>query len=98
MSTAGTQTRRMRRAIEWPTIVLAIIIYGFWGILTFFHALFPLWLWVPLGAWTVAWQTSLQHEIIHGHPTPNRTVNRLIGCWPLLLWLPYESYRISHLL
>jgi fatty acid desaturase len=95
---AGVQARRARKAVEWPTIVLAVIIYGLWGVLTYFHASIPLWLWIPLGAWTVAWQTSLQHEIIHGHPTANRTFNRLLGCWPLLLWLPYESYRISHLL
>ena len=98
MTKAGVQVRRVRKAIEWPTIVLAAIIYGFWGLLTFFHAAIPIWIWIPLGAWTVAWQTSLQHEIIHGHPTTNRTVNRLLGSWPLLLWLPYESYRIAHLL
>jgi len=98
MTKARAQSRRRRQAIEWPTIVLSLIIYGFWGILTYFHASFPLWAWIPLAAWTVAWQASLQHEIIHGHPTSNRTLNRLIGCWPLLLWLPYESYRISHLL
>jgi len=52
---------------------------------------------LPLGAWFTAWQASLQHEIIHGHPTRSRRVNRLIGCWPLLLWLPFEVYRMSHL-
>ena len=52
---------------------------------------------LPLGAWFTAWQASLQHEIIHGHPTRSRRLNRLIGCWPLLLWLPFEVYRISHL-
>ena len=98
MTKAGVQVRRVRKAIEWPTIVLAAIIYGLWGLLTFFHAAIPVWIWIPLGAWTVAWQTSLQHEIIHGHPTTNRAFNRLLGSWPLLLWLPYESYRISHLL
>jgi fatty acid desaturase len=98
VSKAGVQARRARRTVEWPTVTLAAIIYGLWGVLTYFHASIPFWLWIPLGAWTVAWQASLQHEIIHGHPTANRSLNRLIGCWPLLLWLPYESYRISHLI
>ncbi|MDQ0396156.1 fatty acid desaturase [Labrys monachus] len=97
MRKAGMRIARVRRPIEWPTVALAGTIYGFWGVLTYFHTLFPLWLWIPLGAWTVAWHASLQHEIIHGHPTASRAVNRLVGCWPLLLWLPYESYRISHL-
>jgi fatty acid desaturase len=98
MSKATIQARRPRRPMEWPTVVLAALIYSLWGLLTYFHDEIPLWLWIPLGAWTVAWQASLQHEIIHGHPTANRTLNRFIGCWPLLLWLPYESYRISHLI
>jgi fatty acid desaturase len=98
MTKASIQARRARKAVEWPTIALAVLIYGLWGLLTFFHASIPFWLWIPLGAWTVAWHASLQHEVIHGHPTANRTLNRLIACWPLLLWLPYESYRISHLI
>jgi len=40
---------------------------------------------------------SLQHEIIHGHPTRKRWLNNLIGQWPLALWLPFENYRHSHL-
>jgi len=92
------RTMSARPSVEWPTVVLAAFIYTGWGLLTFFHAVIPLWLLLPLGAWFVAWQTSLQHEIIHGHPTRNRTLNRVIGSLPLLLWLPFESYRISHLI
>ena len=40
---------------------------------------------------------NLQHETIHGHPTRNRRVNEMIGCWPLSLWLPYSIYRSTHL-
>jgi fatty acid desaturase len=86
-----------RRRVEWPTIALAAFIYGNWGLLTLLHASIPLWVLIPLGAWFTAWQASLQHEIIHGHPTRSRKFNRLIGCWPLLLWLPFELYRINHL-
>ena len=28
------------------------------------------------GAWIIAWQMNLQHEIIHGHPTPSRAGQR----------------------
>ena len=45
----------------------------------------------------IAWQLNLQHETIHGHPTPNRFVNEAIGCWPLSLWLPFSIYRSTHL-
>ncbi len=85
------------RRIEWPTIALAVVIYGSWFLATLFWRDIP---WVALtaiGAWIIAWQMNLQHEIIHGHPTPNRRVNEAIGTWPLALWLPFSIYRTTHL-
>ncbi|MEX6506710.1 fatty acid desaturase [Jiella sp. M17.18] len=83
--------------MEWPTLILAIAIYAAWGALTFFHHLIPLVLLVPAAAWTIAWQGSLQHEIIHGHPTKWRAVNRALGFVPLSLWIPFARYRTMHL-
>jgi len=85
------------RRIEWPTIALAIVIYGLWFGTTFFWRNLPWWGLAALGAWTIAWQMNLQHEVIHGHPTPNRVVNKAIGVWPLALWLPFSTYRSTHL-
>ncbi|MEQ8393868.1 fatty acid desaturase [Thalassobaculum sp.] len=53
--------------------------------------------WVPVVAWCVAWQASLQHEVIHGHPTPSVSFNRWIAGPPLALWLSYDRYRATHL-
>lgn len=85
------------RRVEWPTVALAVLIYALWFATTWFHNALPLWLLAPLGAWSTAWHMSLQHEIIHGHPTRKRWLNTLIGQWPLALWLPFENYRHSHL-
>jgi fatty acid desaturase len=85
------------RRVEWPTIALAVVIYGWWGLTTWFWRDLPWWALVPLGAWVVAWQMNLQHEVIHGHPTPWRAVNEAIGVWPLSLWLPFSSYRETHI-
>src|SRR5260221_1683194 len=41
--------------------------------------------------------SSLQHEIIHGHPTRHARLNRLLGMVPLSFWLPFELYRQEHL-
>ncbi len=87
-----------KRQLEWPTVALAALIYGLWFALTFFHRHLPLWALLPVGAWTTAWHMSLQHEVIHGHPTRRRWLNDLIGQWPLALWLPFETYRRTHLL
>jgi fatty acid desaturase len=92
-----TAIKRPRRGVEWPTIGLAALIYGSWLGLTFFHASIPLPLLAAAGGWMVAWQASLQHEVMHGHPTRNRRINDAIGAPPLSLWLPYPIYRLTHL-
>ena len=85
------------RRIEWPTIALAIVIYGLWLLATYFWRHIPWPALTALGAWVIAWQMNLQHEVIHGHPTPSRRVNEAIGVWPLSLWLPFSLYRTTHL-
>ena len=85
------------RRVEWPTIGLAVVVYGWWGLATWFWRDLPAWALVPLGAWVIAWQMNLQHEVIHDHPTPWRAVNKVIGVWPLSLWLPFTSYRETHI-
>jgi fatty acid desaturase len=44
----------------------------------------------------ISLHSSLQHEIVHGHPTRWYAVNRLLGIVPLSLWLPYDRYRTLH--
>jgi len=82
---------------EAPTWLLAFTIYGGWLALTLrWHAL-PLWCAAPLGAWLCAWHMSLQHELMHGHPTRSENINHALAWPPLNLWLPYPIYRESHL-
>jgi fatty acid desaturase len=47
--------------------------------------------------WFTAWYMSLQHELIHGHPTSRPWFNQLLGTLPLAVWYPYGLYRDSHL-
>ena len=83
-------------AVEWPTVVLAVAIYGGWLALTAFHAALP-WPLVMLGGgWLIAWHGSLQHEVIHHHPTRWAALNTAIGAVPLALWLPYAVYAREH--
>lgn len=89
---AGERTR-----VEWPTMALAGLIYGLWFGVTFYWRQLPLLALFALGAISAAWHMSLQHEIIHNHPTRWRRLNRALGSWPLALWLPFDIYRITHL-
>jgi fatty acid desaturase len=95
----ATERNPLRRAkgVEWPTVALAAGIYGSWLAVSATHAWLGYWISAPALALLVAWHSSLQHEIIHGHPTRSRWLNAAIGFWPLSLWLPFECYRQSHL-
>jgi fatty acid desaturase len=86
-----------RRSWEWPTLALAAGLYSSWILLTYHWAAMPLWLFAPLTAWLLCWHSSFQHEVIHGHPTNNARINWALGYPPLMLWLPFEDYRASHL-
>ncbi len=86
-----------RWRVEALTVGVAAAIYcGFLAVTWFFHDL-PLMAAAPVAAVLLAWQSSLQHETIHGHPTGSRQINTLFGWPPLSLWLPYEVYRETHL-
>lgn len=85
------------RGVEWPTVALIAVVYGFWGLVTWEWRTLPFWLLPLVGGWSVAWHLSLQHELLHGHPTRWTGVNTAFACWGLSLWLPYECYRASHL-
>jgi fatty acid desaturase len=87
----------LRQSVEWRTVALALVIYAGWGALTFYHASLPFWALVLGGAWFTAWHGSLQHEVMHGHPTRRRAANTAFAFLPLALWLPYVRYRQSHL-
>ncbi len=92
----SSQTPPSRGPSEAPTWILAALIYGGWGLLTWFDRALPWWVVLPLGSWLIAWHMSLQHEVIHGHPTRSARINAALGFAPLSLWLPYERYRQSH--
>ena len=83
--------------IEWPTIALIAAVYGVLICVVLFHAVLPWWIILPVGAYAACLHSSLQHEILHGHPTRNRTVNELLVFITPHLWLPFGRYRDLHL-
>jgi fatty acid desaturase len=83
--------------IDRPTLALAVGIYGAFGLLTWFARDLSWWVILPVGAVLVCLQSSLQHEAVHGYPTPWRWMNYTIAAPALWLWLPYGINRRSHL-
>jgi fatty acid desaturase len=88
---------QLARWLEAPTWLLIFIIYGGWLTLTMYWTRLPVWVVVPGGAWLCAWHMSLQHELIHGHPTRSAWLNAALAAPPLNLWLPFPLYREQHL-
>lgn len=83
---------------ELPTWGLIVLIYAGWfATVHFWTALGP-WVGTPLLIWFTTWYLSLQHELIHGHPTRLPWLNQLFGLLPLAVWYPFGLYRDSHLL
>jgi len=84
------------KKIEFLTLSLLIACYVLWGILTSWHATIPIWFLFPALVVLLAFQNSLQHEIIHHHPTSSQKLNEALGSPPLVLYLPFILYRDTH--
>jgi fatty acid desaturase len=84
-------------AIEWPTIAVICLAYGGWLALTYAYGEWPTWVVAPCVALLLTLHSSVQHELLHGHPTRWTWVNRLLGIAPLSFWIPYDRFRTLHL-
>lgn len=94
----GTGSRRNGTpAIEWPTVFLAFFCYGAWLAAGFF--LWPSWPVLALGflTLTVALQSSLVHEALHGHPTRNALANEAFVFVPIGMVWPFRRFKTLHL-
>jgi fatty acid desaturase len=87
----------LRPALEWPTLAVAAAIYAGYGLLTLYYHSLPWWLVLPAAGFLLAWHGSLQHEVVHGHPTRWRWLNRALVFPSLWLWMPLEVYADTHL-
>lgn len=94
---ARKRTAASTTAIEWPTVFLTVGCYGLW-----FAAGLFVWPSYPVPALaimalTVALQSSLMHEVLHGHPTRNALVNEAFVFLPLGLVWPFRRFKTLHL-
>ncbi|MDN7600663.1 fatty acid desaturase [Burkholderia gladioli] len=95
----GRLGARFTARSEWPTWLLIVAVYGGWlAVMLLLRAgTLSLALATPLLILIAAWHMSLQHELLHGHPTRREWLNRLLGYPALAIWYPYTLYRAAHL-
>ena len=98
---AGTASERAAEQVatytDWPTLVL---VAGFWVALISVALLnehIPSVVVIVVLAILGGLYMSLQHEVIHGHPTRWHRFNRLLIGAPLGLLQPFSRYRATHL-
>jgi len=92
-----TLRRRLTARTEWPTWLLLLGVYAAWFGVVLNSAWLGLWLSTGLLIPLVVLWLSVQHELLHGHPTRWLWLNKLLGYAPFAVWYPYTLYRDSHL-
>lgn len=84
-------------ASEWPTVLVLAATYLLWGLgTTVLWDLSPL-IAILVVAVASAQFSSLQHEVLHGHPTPDQHVNHAMVFPALAFFYPYLRFRDTHL-
>ena len=91
------EVNRFRPSVQWPTWILILTIYSSWLALVLNFQHLPLWLSTFLLILVGAWYMSLQHELLHGHPSKITWLNQLLGILPIAVWYPYVIYRDNHI-
>jgi len=82
--------------IEWPTLALIISCYLIWLLVLYSQvSVVLLWMALPL---LLALHSSLQHEVLHGHPTRCSAFNEALVFIPLGVFFPYQRFRDLHLI
>lgn len=83
--------------VEWPTLVLIIACYAVWGAALFWLSEVSLALAIAAATLAIALQSSLQHEVLHGHPFSQRRWGEPLVFASLNLAIPYIRFRDTHL-
>ena len=83
--------------IEWPTLFVMIATYLTLGLATTLLADFSLPLAVFVTGLAVAQFSSLQHEVLHGHPFRNRFFSEAAVFPGVTIFIPYIRFKDTHL-
>ena len=83
--------------VEWPTFALIVAFYMVWALGTTWLSDASLLLGVVATALAVALFSSLQHEIIHGHPFAFQKANEALVFAGITVLIPFIRFRDTHL-
>ena len=93
----GSAMKKPAQQVEWPTLFLVAGCFMVWGLATTLVATYSIIAGVILAALAIALFSSLQHEVIHGHPFKWARINEALVFPSLPLFIPYLRFRDTHL-
>lgn len=85
------------KSCEWPTLALIMATTAAWTLVISFYSDWGGWIVCPLAALLVTLQSSLQHEVLHGHPTRNAGLNEALIYCSFGLFIPFRRFKTLHL-
>ncbi len=95
--TKENDLRALTPAIEWPTLLVMVVTYALWAVgTTLLFAISPV-LAIVLTGVAIAQFSSLQHEVLHGHPFRATWLNEALVFPALTLTVPFRRFRDTHL-
>lgn len=83
--------------VEWPTLFVMIATYLTLGLATTWLADISLPLAIFVTGLAVAQFSSLQHEVLHGHPFRSRTLSEAAVFPGVTVYIPYIRFKDTHL-
>ena len=83
--------------VEWPTLALIAACYGVWALGTVVLPGVSGFAAILVTGCCIGLFSSLQHEVLHGHPFRNAWANEALVFPSLTLWVPYIRFRDTHL-
>ncbi len=96
-----THNKHQPFTAEWPTILLMLVVWAIeMAVITQYNGLFQNmgWWLLPILVLCMTLQLSLQHEILHGHPTNNIIFNTILGWLQLGLFWNFNQFKRLHLI
>ena len=81
---------------EWPTLLVVLGCYLSFVVFTYFSGSLGLFV-IPLLALTLTLHSSLQHEVLHGHPFRSQFLSETLVFPAIGVFIPYERFRDTHL-
>ena len=83
--------------VEWPTVLVLCATYSLWAIGTTLASEASVLLGIVITTVAIAQFSSLQHEVLHGHPFRHQRLNEALVFPGLTLFVPYGRFRDLHL-